>query len=75
MVFFAASQQIPFDRLQESSALYQKLCNSANSDGSCNYSVEVELDVNLECDGEECDIDNPIVVMIQDDPPIYYECE
>ena len=75
MVLCASSQLITFDRLQESSALHQKLCNSANSDGSCNYSVEVELDTNLECDGEECKIDNPIVVMIQDDPPIYYECE
>ena len=75
MVLHTASQLSAFDRLQESSALGQKLCNSANANGSCNYSVEVELDTNLECDGEECDIDNPIVVMIQDDLPIYYECE
>jgi len=49
---------------RKTSALYRKLCNP-RSDNVCVFKAEVVLDSNLECDGLECELDQPRVVEIQ----------
>ena len=50
--------------------LFKQLCN-ANSDGKCVFQNEVELMVDAECRGKECDVDAATVVEVE--PGIFYE--
>lgn len=57
--------------LSSTSPLYQNLCNS---DGSqCNYHMLVELTEDLDCDGDECEVDTLSLIEIESNPPLYYE--
>lgn len=57
--------------LDPSSNLFQKLCNFDKSSQSCNFLPLVELDENLECYDNECEVDNLNVVIVSGD--IKYE--
>jgi hypothetical protein len=52
--------------VKTTSDLYQALC-SPTDDGTCNFSMEVQLTVNLACNpsGLECDIDQPHVLELE----------
>ncbi len=59
--------------LSSSSGLYEELCNSGSS-GACNFQAEVTLESNiLNCDDEECHVEDLRLVQVQSDPPVYYE--
>jgi len=57
--------------LDSDSQLYQVLCNS---DGAqCNYQMVVELNEELDCYEDECQLDTLSLIEIESDPPLYYE--
>lgn len=56
--------------LEETSQLYQLLCNEG-SDGSCTYPNTITLDANLQCAGNECDVDDLQIVQVN--PGVFYE--
>jgi len=57
--------------LNRTSTLYKKLCDSTIKN-TCSFKAEVILDANVECDGFECDIEQPRVVVLEDQN-VYYE--
>lgn len=52
--------------LDPSSNLYQVLCNASQNGGPCDYQTVVTLDQNLDCFGNECEIDNWTVIHVAD---------
>lgn len=58
-------------QLSANSNLFSTLCNGSTN--NCNYSPEIILDTNLDCVGEECDVDEMRIVQVQSNPPVYYE--
>jgi hypothetical protein len=50
--------------LSPDSGLHQALCNKG-SDGSCNFASTVTLDSNLACHGQECRVDDVVIVQVQ----------
>lgn len=59
-------------QVDETSALYQKLCSNMNAnDNSCFFQGIVELDEDIPCDGTLCDIEAPRVVEVG--AGIFYE--
>jgi len=48
---------------KSSSSLYAMLCGSAS--GSCDFKPEVTIEHNLNCDSEECILDQPRVVQLE----------
>ena len=58
-------------QLDSNSNLYGQLCNYNQSSGACDFRPLVTLDENLDCYGQECDIDNLTVLIVSGD--IKYE--
>jgi len=54
------------------SELYNVLCN-ADEYGTCHFRPVVVLDSNLNCNGEECNLDNLRAFQVSQDPMVYYE--
>lgn len=65
---FSSAQYFQLD--STNSQLYETLCN-ADQSGLCNFQPIVVLDENLDCFGNECDVDNVYLVIVQED--IKYE--
>jgi hypothetical protein len=49
------------------------LCNPISSESGCNFQSVVVLEENLQCTGQECNLDNLRAFKVQQDPPVYYE--
>ena len=64
--------KVHFELNSTNSKLYNVLCNSGYN-SSCSFQSVVKLHTNLDCLGEECELDNLRVIKVQEDPPIYYE--
>jgi hypothetical protein len=56
--------------LSESSQLHQQLCNP-DANGDCQLANTVILDDSLQCTGNECRVDNVVVVQVA--PGTFYE--
>jgi hypothetical protein len=56
-----------------SSNLSQVLCNPDSSNGECRLRNEVTLEANVDCDGMECDIDQPRVIQLDESMNIFFE--
>ena len=62
--------------LSDSSRLLAELCNASPSPpGDCNYASEVVLDANLDCFGQECELDTVRVVALEmpGKEPVFFE--
>ena len=66
------SQVVPLSLDRTSSGLYTVLCN-AGLDKHCHFQPVVTLNQTVNCEGQECLVDDLITVRVSDDPPIYYE--
>jgi uncharacterized protein (DUF1501 family)/uncharacterized protein (DUF1800 family) len=58
-------------RLDQTSALYQKICNQEGTNGSCVFKGVIELDEDLSCSDSLCDIEAPRVVEVESG--VYFE--
>ncbi len=64
---FATDKTIKRLVLSTSSHLYRKLCNSNNGgESNCNYQNHITLDSSLSCVADECQIEVPRVVQVND---------
>jgi len=57
---------------RSSSALFVALCN-AGPDSKCRFQPVVTLNQTLNCQGQECLIDEPRTIRVSDNPPVFYE--
>ena len=64
---WAINQRTRQLRIDESSALYARLCNSPDgSPTNCQYNGKVVIDDVLACSGLECTIESPRIVEVND---------
>jgi len=69
--WFDEGYEVTGFQLSTGSNLFSRLCNG--SPGNCNFQPEITLTSNLNCIGDECNVDEIRLVRVQSNPPVFYE--